>query len=274
LTSSNTLAGPDAFTSIAWRVNAERLVLLGWSRAILLQIAHPLIAEGVFDHSGFRASPVTAAARLHHTVKSMLALTFGDDAARGKALDGILAIHKRVNGRLAATVGPFPAGTPYSAEDPALVLWVHATLLDSIPLLYGLLVHPLTVTEHDAYCEDAAPIAIALGAREDDVPRSRASLHAFLDATYRSGAIAVGPHARELARAVMTPPGATLVAPAAWMNHLLTVGLLPGQVREQYGFGWSPRQARALAVVLAGLRITRHGLPDRLALWRAARPAG
>ena len=96
------------------------------------------------------ASPVTAAARLHHTVKSMLALTFGDDAARLKALNGIRAIHQRVNGRLSEAVGPFAVGTRYSAEDSALVLWVHATLLDSIPLVFELLVGPLSDVEHDA----------------------------------------------------------------------------------------------------------------------------
>ena len=132
------------------RVNGERLTLIGWTRAILLQIAHPLVAAGVFEHSGFRGSPVAAAARLHHTVKAMLALTFGDDAGRRRALEGILTIHRRVNGKLPEAVGVFPAGTPYSAEDPALVLWVHVTLLESLPLVYELLVAPLTASEHDA----------------------------------------------------------------------------------------------------------------------------
>ena len=65
-------------TSITWRVNAERIVLLGWARAILLQLAHPLVAAGVFDHSGFRGTPYAAASRLYHTVHAMLSLTFGD----------------------------------------------------------------------------------------------------------------------------------------------------------------------------------------------------
>ena len=60
------------------RINAERLVLLAWSRAILLQLAHPLIATGVAEHSAFRDGPTAAARRLHHVVRAMLALTFGD----------------------------------------------------------------------------------------------------------------------------------------------------------------------------------------------------
>src|SRR5689334_8440880 len=111
----------DPIFSVARRVNAERLVVLGWSRAILLQLAHPLIAAGVYEHSTFRASPVAALSRLHHTVGAMLALTFRDEAERARALDGVRAIHARVNGTLKEPVGRFPAGTRYSAEDPELV---------------------------------------------------------------------------------------------------------------------------------------------------------
>jgi uncharacterized protein (DUF2236 family) len=262
---------PGASASQARRVNAERLALLGWTRAILMQIAHPLVAAGVFEHSGFRGSPLAAATRLHHTVKAMLALTFGDDASRDQAIAGILAIHRRVHGHLASAVGPFPAGTAYSAEDPALVLWVHATLLDSLPLFYELLVEPLTTAEHDAYCEEAAPVAVALGAREADVPRTRGAVQELLEATYRSGVIVVGPEALELSRAIMRPPAATLVAPAAWLNELVTMGLLPEHIRTQYGFAWTPGRARALPVALRAIRVLRHGMPERVALWKQAR---
>src|SRR5688572_4623560 len=74
---------------IAHRVNAERVVLLGWGRAILMQLAHPLVAAGVYEHSSFRATPWAAASRLHATVRAMLALTFGTDAEREHALHGI-----------------------------------------------------------------------------------------------------------------------------------------------------------------------------------------
>ena len=127
-------------TSITWRVNAERIVLLGWARAILLQLAHPLVAAGVFDHSGFRGTPYAAASRLYHTVHAMLSLTFGDEAARQRTIEGIRAIHRRVNGVLQETTGPYAAGTRYSAEDPALVLWVHTTLIESVLMVYEKLV--------------------------------------------------------------------------------------------------------------------------------------
>ena len=258
-------------TSITWRVNAERIVLLGWARAILLQLAHPLVAAGVFDHSGFRGTPYAAASRLYHTVHAMLSLTFGDEAARQRTLDGIRAIHRRVNGVLPESTGPYPAGTRYSAEDPALVLWVHATLIESVLLVYEQLVAPLTASERDEYCAEAFPIAVALAAREDEVPRTWNDMRCYLERMYSSNTIAVGTQGRELAGAVLSPSGGWLVAPATWINRMVTVGLLPSQVREQYGMTWSPKQDRTVARLLSLLRNTRCLLPGAIALWPDAR---
>lgn len=258
-------------TSISWRVNAERVVLLGWGRAILLQLAHPLVAAGVFDHSGFRGTSYAAASRLYHTVHAMLSLTFGDDAARQRTLDAIRAIHRRVNGVLPESTGRYPLGTRYSAEDPDLVLWVHATLIESVLLVYERLVAPLTPAERDEYCAEAFPIAVALLAREDEVPRTWTDLLAYLERTYSSNAIAVGTQGRELARAVLSPAGGWMVAPATWINRLMTVGLLPSRVREQYAMMWTARQERTLARLTSALRLTRRVLPDAIALWPDAR---
>src|SRR6187431_41758 len=135
------MAGPPL--TVSRRINAERLALLGWSRAILLQLAHPLVAAGVAAHSSFGSGPVAAAMRLHHTVRAMLDLTFGDEPARARVLATIHTIHNRVHGALSRAVGPFPHGTPYSANDPDLLLWVHVTLLDSVVLAYETFVRPL-----------------------------------------------------------------------------------------------------------------------------------
>ena len=256
----------DRESSISWRINAERFVLLGWGRAILLQFAHPLVAAGVAEHSSFRQSGATAVRRLHLTVKAMLALAFGDARRRAGALQGILAIHRRVHGRLPEAAGRFSAGTPYTAEDPDLVLWVHATLLESIPLIYERVVGPLTAAERDAYCAETAGVAVDLGARREQVPRDQQALAEYLDRMYASGSIAVSNQARELAAAVLAAPS-TLVAPASWINRVVTIGLLPPHIRQAYGFRWAPRDDRRLARVTTGLRALRQMLPDAVALW-------
>lgn len=256
---------------IAERINAERIVLAGWSRAILLQLAHPLVAQGVADHSSFRGGLTRAAVRLHHTVAAMRHLTFGDEPTARRALDGILAIHARVHGVLRDNVGPWPAGTPYSATDPALVLWVHATLLDSLALVYDAVVAPLTDAERDAWCAQSAPTALALGARADEVPRTWAALNAYLAGMSGSGRIVVGDTARDLARDVLTPPRSWLVLPARTLNTTVTVGLLPPTIRAQYGFTWGTADDRRLSRALRLLKATRTITPHALAHWPDAR---
>jgi uncharacterized protein (DUF2236 family) len=201
----------------------------------------------------------------------MLSLAFGDAAARERTLDSIRAIHRRVHGVLPHVVGRFPGGTPYSAEDPALLLWVHATLLESMLVAYDRVVDPLSTAERDAYCEEAAGIAVALGAREVEVPRTWESLGRYMDTMIGSGTIAVGQEARQLATHVLAPGIFILVWPAARVNRLVTIGLLPPLVRAQYGFTWSARDQRRLERVLGAIRSVRGAMPAQIALWRQAR---
>jgi uncharacterized protein (DUF2236 family) len=248
-------------------------VLFGWSRAILMQLAHPLVAAGVAEHSTFRAGRLTAAARLHQTVRAMLALTFGGEPRRQAAIDNILAIHRRVHGHLRESTGRFPAGTRYSAEDPELVHWVHTTLLDSIPLVYERLVSPLRDDERDAYCRESASVAIALGGEPAAVPRDQEAVRAAIARAIDTRAIAVGHDARALADAVLTPPLHLLTGPAASLNRLITIGLLPEPFRREYGFVWTLRDERRFERACRLVQLARDGMPRRLALWREARRA-
>ncbi|HJU44137.1 MAG TPA: oxygenase MpaB family protein [Vicinamibacterales bacterium] len=256
---------------VSRRINAERLVLLGWSRAILLQLAHPLVAAGVAEHSTFRGGPLEAASRLRHTIRAMLALTFGGVDDQRRAIDGILSIHRRVHGRLPEAVGNLPAGTPYSAEDPSLVLWVHATLLESVPMVYQAIIAPLSSRDLDDYCSESAPVAIALGARPSEVPTNWRALNEYVTEMHRSNVLAVGKDAKTLANAVLSSRLAVLAWPLAWTNRHLTIGWLPPQIRVQYGFDWRDRDERRSRRVLRILRRVRRVMPDAVALWPEAR---
>lgn len=257
--------------TVGERINAERIVLAGWSRAILLQLAHPLVAQGVADHSTFRPGLLAAAQRLHHTVAAMRRLTFGTAPDVRATLDGILAIHRRVHGTLPEAVGPYAAGTPYSAEDPALVSWVHLTLLDSLPLVYDAIVAPLGDAERDAWCRESAPVAAALGAR--DVPQTWAEAQDAFARELGSGRIVVGETARALARDVLAPRGSAVIAPLRALNRVVSSGLLPPDVRAAYGLAWTASDEARLARALAALRALRRRLPARLAHWPDAAAA-
>ena len=261
-----------ATAAVSRRINAERLMLVGWLRALLLQIAHPLIAAGVAEHSSFRGSTKATFSRLHQTVAAMLAIAFGSPQQRDEALDGIRAIHRRVNGRLAEACGVLPAGTRYSAEDPNLLLWVHATLIESVVLTYEQLVAPLSAADRDLYCADSANVAVELGAHADTVPRSWTALQAYLDSMYASGEIAVGPQARTLAAVLVSPVRSPLarclVQP---LMSVLAAGQLPAIVRVQYGLAWNPSRAQWFARLMTLLRLLRRAAPRSVAHWKVAR---
>jgi uncharacterized protein (DUF2236 family) len=256
---------------VVQRVNSERLVLLGWARAILMQIAHPLIAAGVIQHSSFRGGVLDAAVRLHHTVAAMLSLTFGDDQRRAVAVARIRGIHRSVNGTLETAVGPFPAGTRYSAEDPALLLWVHATLLDSTAEIYQRVIAPLQARELDALCEESAPLLEELGGDPRTTPRTWQSLRSYMTSVEQTGALAVSADARELGRAVLSPRAAGIPLPLSGVHRLVTIGLLPQTLRGAYGFEWNDARDARFQRVLRTLRGARRLAPRVLTQWPQAR---
>ena len=268
------LPGRRGRRSIARRVNGERRAILGWGRAVLLQFAHPLVAAGVADHSGFRSSPRDKVERFGRTLRAMLALTFGSPEEAEHAARVIDAIHGRINGRLHQAVGIFPAGTQYSARDPELLRWVHATLLDSTLLAYTRLVGPLNRAEQDRYCAETAWIGPLLGAPAELLPRDTGQLRAYLGEMYASGAIVVGPTGRMLGRALFeSEPGlAGLIdLPLRLSYGLVTAGLLAPELRAAYGFGWSRGHEATFRTLKRASRVVVPRLPGSIRRWPESR---
>ncbi len=263
-------AGPLPVTH---RVNREAVVVLGWGRAILLQLAHPLVAAGVGAHSGFDDGALAYIRRIRRTIGAMLSLTFGTESEIRETAGRINAIHHRVHGRLDCAAGSYPAGAPYDATDPALLTWVHATLVDSQLRTYALFVGPLAPDEEDRYCAEAAQVGPLLGVRADALPDSKERLDRYLERMQREDRLAVGAGARRLAGALLAPPGRRWVAPALWLGRLTTVGLLPASIRDAYGFPWRAKDDRRLRAAAATLRAARRVTPPVLRQWPAARRA-
>jgi uncharacterized protein (DUF2236 family) len=263
--------GDAAATTVVQRIGRERMVLFGWSRAILMQFSHPLIAAGVAQHSSFRGGAIQAAVRLHHTVSSMLTLMFGDAVEHAAAIAHIRAIHKTVNGTLTVDAGPWARGTPYSAEDPALLLWVHATLIDSTADIYQRIVAPLGEAERDVLCVQSAPVLHELGGDPERTPLTWSALQAYIARIYESGVLVVTDQARQLGRAVLSPKAGGLPVPLSGLGELVTLGLLPPPLRDAYGFRWDASRQRQFERAIAVLGAIRRTTPAALAHWRAAR---
>ena len=249
-------AGPD---SITWKVNREVIVIASWGRAILLQLAHPAVAAGVHGHSSFRGSFHSRFRRLRSTVGAMLSLTFGDTEQMITTAAAISTIHDRVRGE------------GYSAHDPELQRWVHATLLESIPLTYELLVGPLTRRERDRYCSEAAIMEPLLGMPAGWLPRDSAQLDTYMREMLAGKSLVVTDTSRALARALLYPPRWYVAWPAFRAMQLVTIGSLPPSIRRAYGFEWRTRDARAFARWTTLVRTSLRLLPPRAREWPMAR---
>jgi uncharacterized protein (DUF2236 family) len=267
------LPGPG---SITWQINGEVILLLGWGRAILMQVAHPLVAEGVAHHSHFYTSPAAKAKRLQQTLNVMLTMTFGDREEALGAAHGIDTIHGRVNGRLEETTGPhFPAGTYYSARYPELLKWVHCTFVDSMIKTYELYVRKLSQEEKDRYLRETSVAAPMLGAPAGYFPTNTVELEKYLNEMLHNHQIMVGDRARELADYVLAPlPIPVLGKLLRWYGILPVAGLMPEKLREGYNLRWGKLEELTLAASAAGYRkLVRPWLPARLHRWPVAREA-
>lgn len=272
------LVGPG---SVSWRINREVVVLAGWSAAVLLQLAHPLVLQGVLDHSVFVADPSRRLERANSTVQSFLLLAFGTPNDVLRTADKINAIHDDVHGRLAHEAGRLAAGTHYSAHDPELLRWVHCTLIDVMPRTYELYVGPLSAADKDQYAAEAASVGPLLGLPEGYLPATMAGVRACMADTYASGVIDVTDEARWLAGEILRPPlplpdaVQRLLKPALpalyWLNAVPTIGLLPARIRQGYHFRWTSLQT---ATLRAGAEVSRRllpFLPPLMRHWPAAR---
>lgn len=259
--------------SVAWKINAEIVLLLGWNPAILLQLAHPLVAAGVTEHSLFLTDPAGRPKRLWRTLNVMFDLTFGEPHEVQRAADAINAVHDRVYGELRQPVGPFDAGHRYSAHDPELLRWVHCTMLEVFPRTYRLYVGRLSDAEWDRYCAEARRVEPLLGMPAGFLPGSLSELRAYLRQMLASGQIAVGEEARVLAHEILHPRLPWPFAPLLPFFQWPTVGLLPPSIRAAYGFDWDARRERRLRLSAGLVRPILALTPSLFRHWPAARRA-
>jgi uncharacterized protein (DUF2236 family) len=232
---SDRLFSPD---SLFWQINREALMVLSGPRALLLELAHPLVAAGVAEHSDFRRRPL---GRLFRTVGVMTALNFEPQPRARRAAQHTRVCHARVHGHLKEEVGPYLAGTPYRADDPLLQLWVLATLIDSVLAAYTHLVRPLQDDEKQAYYATGQRLGHAFGIPRELMPPTYGDFECYVDAMLTSDALTVGATAREIVAALFAP---SLLGPAVRLASFISIGLTPPHLREAFGFPWSEAHER------------------------------
>jgi uncharacterized protein (DUF2236 family) len=226
------------------RIHREQALALSGPRALLMQAAHPVAFAGFFAHTGALDEPYE---RLHRTAQAVDLVVYGPRAEAQRTTRIVRGIHRRIRGELAEPAGRFAAGTPYAADDPALLLWILATLVDSGLVVYQRYVRGLTRDERDAYWRDFRVFGRMFGLREQDMPGTIEGFDEYMRGMLVSGDLHVTPEAREVAiQIVMRPPVPLQYRPLLELANFVTVGLLPREIRRQYGFSWDPARAIAL----------------------------
>jgi uncharacterized protein (DUF2236 family) len=257
--------GATYFTDDAMlrRVHREAVVGLSGPRALLMMAAHPVAFEGFFMSTGALDDPY---ARLRRTAQVMDAIAWGDKADADRLTRRVRAMHRRARGTLPRSAGRFPAGTPWAADDPELLLWIIACLVDSAVLVYDRYVERLDAERRDAYWRDYRVVGRQFGLRARDMPSTYADFEAYMSDMLASGDLSVSPTAREVGiDIVMRPPVPLRARPLVELANFITVGLLPGDIRRQYGFSWDPARALALRGGAEYVkRVLVPLLPDRM----------
>ena len=258
--------------SMVRRVHRESVVGLGGPRALLMQAAHPVAFAGFFAHTGALDEPYD---RLSRTAQVMNTITFGPRAEADRMTRRVRAMHRGVRGALAEPAGRFPAGTPYAADDPELLLWVLASIVDSSLLVYQKYVRGLSPGERDAYWQDYKVIGTLFALEWEQMPDTIEDFDAYVAGVLDGGDLHITAEARELGiRIVMKPPVPLHMRPLLELVNQITVGLLPGELRRGYGLSWDPARSVALHGGAEYVkRVLVPLLPERLRVSPRARAA-
>ena len=245
--------------SMIRHVMRERALALSGPRALLMQAAHPLAVAGLLAHSDSLEDPYQ---RLARTAQVMNAITFGTRDEADRLTRRVRAMHRTARGRLPDTVGIYPAGTPYRADDPALLLWILYTLVDSAIVVYRTYVGRLGATDQAALWTDYRVVGRLFGLAEHEMPGTLGALRDYGRRMLSGDELRVGDWARRRAREiVLEPPVSPFARPVVETVNFITIALLPGRIRSQYGFAPLPPVIRRGLVGAGALYVRRGVLP-------------
>jgi uncharacterized protein (DUF2236 family) len=220
--------------SVLWRVHGDvTTMMVGGVASLLLQMLHPAVLAGVWDHSNFRKDML---GRLRRTARFIAMTSYASRGEAEAAIARVRRVHDHIRGAL-------PDGTPYAANDPHLLAWVHVT--EAISFLDGWIRYAeprMSAADQDRYFAEIARIGAALGA--DPVPTSRAEAEALI--TSMRPQLRADERTREVARVVLNQqPRSLATAPLQALTFGAAVDLLPDWARRMHELP-NPMVARPL----------------------------
>src|SRR5580693_2494667 len=216
--------------SVTWRVGGDLSAPVAGLRSLLVQALHPLAMAGVDQHSGWRRDPV---GRLAATSAYTTTVTYGDRASAGRVAGQVRAIHEHVRGVDAVT------GRPYAAGDPALLLWVHAALVDSVLAAGTLVGTALSAADSNRYVAEMVTAAELTGVPRHLVPSCVPELREYMAGV--RPVLRSTPAAAESMGYMLDPDGMGEEIAELWQDlRDAAIAVLPGWARDLYGYPAPP----------------------------------
>lgn len=218
--SDDGLLGP---ASVAWKVHGDvATMMVGGVASLLMQMLHPAVLAGVWDHSNFRDD---MHGRLRRTARFIALTTYGSRSEAERAIERVRMVHRDVTGWL-------PDGTPYSATDPALLTWVHVTETYCFLEAWKRYAEPgMPLVEQDRYFAELREIAWRMGCRA--VPESYCETVAFM--RDQRSELDVSDRTREIVALLLNPAIKNAAfMPVQRLSAQAAVDLLPRWARRMH----------------------------------------
>ncbi|MGV2288310.1 oxygenase MpaB family protein [Trinickia sp. YCB016] len=235
-------------------VTKEAYIYLGAGAAVVLQLAHPGVGQGVVEHSYTLRRPVD---RLRTTMTFIYAVTLGTAEEREYVARYVNKAH-----------GPVRSPS-YNAFDPELQRWVAATLFKGALTLCEIFDRPLTPADADALCREAAVYGTTLQMPADLWPRDIAAFDIYWAQSLAG--FTVNEDVRRYVHALLRAEGAPW-----WIRALMplqgfaTRALLPAELRHAFGLPWTERDARRWAWFVRYAPKLYRCVPGVVRRWPAA----
>lgn len=263
--------------SMIRKLHGQRLIAFSGIRALLMQSCDPLAVVGFDRHSVIFSDPRK---RLLSTDERMSRMYFGSEDLATSTGAQIQSMHSRVRGTVDEQYGPIAPGTAYAADDPELMLWTLATLADSALVYWDRLFGSLDDGEREAYWSDYRQIGMLLGMPSSTIPDTEPEMRDYVKGRMNDESLYISDDVRDRSKSIIFNPPfrgwmKVAVTPMTEAIKLSSVGFLPEEIRDLYGFSWDPVREAVLSTSILQVRLGRPLWPDAVRQHPAARyPSG
>ena len=254
------LYGPD---SMMWKIVGPLIPAgMGAGRALLLQVAHPWVTAGIDQHSIVRHDPLERARRTFIYISTIV---YGSMPQVMNAAYKVHQIHKQITGTIPYNAGAFPEGTKYGANEESAMIWVQATLWDTLVKMYEQTEGPLTHDEKERFYQETKLFAMLFGIREKDLPPDWDSFQDYVQSMFYSPQLTVTDHTRQLEHDLFDNQSWILSFPL-WIQKIVTAANLPPRIREGYGLPYDDWEKFNYVWIMGLTRFAAWIVPDTIGI--------